>query len=114
MSGDVAAFLAARLDEDERIADGLYGATRFMGGEPDFYGQGGPAASAFWGHFTAHRMRREVAAKRAIIEAYEFEKGHGDKATGAICWAFYEAMKHLAAVYGGHPGYDPEWKPVTR
>jgi len=121
---DLAAFLAARLDEDDRIAKGLMGATRFMGGEPDFTGQGGPAASAFWQHFASYRMVTEVAAKRAILARHQPRPLGQWQVCGACCtvecfefsadelssapWPCAD-VRHLAAVYSCHPDYDPAW-----
>jgi hypothetical protein len=114
-------FLKARLDEDERAARGLAGATTFVGGRPDFYGCGGPAAEAYWEHFPPHRELREVEAKRRIVDDYRIAVGAVSRATGpeldspgyramrAGRDAFRSACVSLAAVYSDHPDFQPEW-----
>ena len=128
---DLAAFLAARLDEDEAIAKAalpgpwmtgkaashladevVYGQSRDW---PDHivqvcnveYGHNKDADAA---HITRHdpaRVLREVAFKRAIlaecVRALE-SIPHGHRAVLAE-----RVLRHLAAVDGGHSGYRQEW-----
>ncbi len=84
MSDDLVAFLTARLDEDEREL------------EKD------PPVGLGYANLPA-RMRREVAAKRAILAQWEAMP------PGSPMLVF--VLYNLAAVYGDHPDYRPEWKP---
>lgn len=112
---DLSAFLWARLAEDEAVAKGFYGATRFMGGEPDFYGQDGPAASAFWQHFTADRVLREVAVKREIVRRCAGHMDEPDQYPNGLvsprALLSRQVLLNLAAVYSDHPDYREDWKP---
>jgi hypothetical protein len=120
MSDDLIAFLTGRLDEDERVADGLAGATRFIGGSPDFYGQGGPAADAYWERFTPARVLREVEAKRKHLASYEHVAAacrnlrsvvDEDHPLAACRDVARFAVMTDAAVYRDHPDYLQEWAP---
>jgi hypothetical protein len=104
---DLTEFLKARLDEDERTAKGLAGATRIIGGGPDFYGAGGLAAEDFWERFDPARVLREVKAKRAILGEYAGNDMDDLGYTNALGFA----VSHLAAVYSDHPDYQQEWRP---
>jgi hypothetical protein len=53
---------------------------------------------------------REVAAGRAILAMYDEETGMGMGADGTPCLVLLDVMRHLAAVYSDHPGYQAEWK----
>jgi hypothetical protein len=54
------------------------------------------------------RILAELAAKRAVAELVKVADADG---LGAEAWAMaLEAAHALAAVYAGHPDYDPEWK----
>ena len=72
------------------------------------------------------RERREVAAKRAILDAaeadmdspYDLPEGVRDsrdewerERDGALAGAALETLRHLAAVYADHPDYDEAWRP---
>jgi hypothetical protein len=61
---DVSALLA----ESQRIADGRAAATRILGMTPDFTACGGPAAEAYWEHFTPARISSLLAAIRAALK----------------------------------------------
>lgn len=67
---ELIAVIERGLEADERAARALDGATRMLGGKPDFTGQGGPAAEAFWSHVTPPRILAEVESKREILERY--------------------------------------------
>jgi hypothetical protein len=89
---DVAAFLAARLDEDEAAARpliGMPGALTAFGAVAQFVAGNGPA-----------RALREVAAKRMILEAHRRVP-----TDSGLAFAVYR----LAAAYSGHPDYRQEW-----
>ncbi len=123
---DLVAFLLARLDEDEAVArlaareGGTWkqddptrrpGAISSLDG-PVVYDEGAPDENQA-PHIARHdpaRVLREVAAKRAIIAACEeairnqgiFGEDGGQPLAEKV-------LPALAAVYGDHPGYDPQW-----
>ena len=78
---DLAAFLKARLDEDDQRAER---------GSPSRYDN------------TVSRAHREVEAKRKILAEHE-------RATPSAQLRY--ALLLLAAVYSDHPDYDEDWKP---
>ena len=111
----LAGFLAARLDEDERLARqaldeaGTERETRYP--YPDRL-----ATCMHDGRHSPARVLREVEAKRRILErhrgcgsgiGYCDDGGHGWDGTDPGC----AEMEDLAAPYSDHPGYDPRWKP---
>lgn len=116
MDGDLAAFLAARLDEDEAAAKAAWGVEwdwRYVA-EP--FGERPSIAHTV--HIARHdpaRVLREVAAKRAIlaryatVQAWSYPPGDGDE---AVQDELGEVTRSLAAVYSDHPGYREEWKPT--
>jgi hypothetical protein len=74
-------------------------------------------------HIARHdpaRVLADVAAKRAIIEWHAVRRTARDardpeeQATVDICWCGYDrpcaTLRHLAAPYADHPGYDPTWR----
>jgi hypothetical protein len=105
---DLIEFLNARLDEDWRAADGLASACRLPDKVPDFFACGGPAAEAYWGRFTAHRVLREVEAKRAILAMWEDQRSYNFDE--GIRNALRLVVRQLAAVYSDLPDYREEWK----
>ena len=110
---ELIAFLKARLDEDERTAKGLAGATRMVGGRPDFYGQGGPAAEAFWAHFDAARELREVETWRRILLEYSIPPGTdaaygGTERETGFRLALSFALKTKVLSYSNHPDWREE------
>lgn len=125
MSGDLAKFLAARFDEDERAADAVVFACRDSR-QPwppeQAPGRGGPALTAYLKHFSEHRSVREVAAKRSVLARHEPLPGLNDELFCAWCstdtggpeldwpWPCQDALA-IAAVYSDHPDCRPEWKP---
>src|SRR5262249_11216160 len=104
MSDDVAAFLAARRDEDEKRA-------RSRAARPARY--------------TA-RILREIAADRALLAALERARQaqpvlgsyRDDPYEPAVSFSAGEyaglmlAARLRAAVYRDHPGYRQEWSPA--
>ena len=94
---DLAAFCAARLDEDEGRAKGW--------AEP---------GGAHW-PWLETRVLREVAAGRAILAEYgriaESARRYPNAANAAALIAMQTAVRHLVAVYSDHPDYRQEWKP---
>ena len=133
MTGDLIAFLNARLDEDEAAAKGAagdvweYRDTWVWCGPfevADIFG--GADMEEIGGHIARHdpaRVLREVAAKRAIVatvSAYEAkidgEWGCCHSATGIAGGYCPEirpddirALRELAAVWSDHPDYRQEW-----
>jgi hypothetical protein len=101
---DLAAFLKARLDEDERLVRIRWG-------------------DLGWGEC---RDRREVKAKRAILDEHSpgypvtYPEPSGQPTCSVCDEGTYDVepvpwpcptIRHLAAVYGDHPDYQEEWKP---
>lgn len=103
---DLVAFLAARLDEDEaKAALTLRAATAHFG--PRFKA----APRERW-----ERVLREVEAGRRLIGRYEYCAAYGEAPGNEGLWhAMREYEEHIlpamAAVWSGHPDYDPEWAP---
>ena len=92
----LAEFLNARLDEDERHADTV-GAVAWRTG------------------YTAARVLREVAAKRAILYIHDADPKCAVCHDGGWDWEPEDwpcpTIRALAAVYSDHPDYLQEWKP---
>ena len=134
---EVAAFLNARLDEDEATAKRAAECALVQrdGYEPGdwswlpSYGQSQPEQIALIDHQSRHdpaRVLREVAAKRALLELHypgmapydapdglyicAGEEADGDTWQMATRWPCM-TVRLLAAVYSGHPDYRPEWSP---
>ena len=139
------AFLKARLDEDEAAAGAalepapLLGDTVTASWHSDVEGcciqddaNGWVAERVPSRAVAAHialndpaRVLREVAAKRALIDAIfgyeatidgEWGDGHGpDQIAAGMCPDHLPdeiaALLALAAVYSDHPDYDPAWRP---
>jgi hypothetical protein len=63
-------------------------------------------------HFARHdpaRVLREVAAKRAILAAWqdnESERGEALSYTDGLADGLWLAVQYVAAVYSGHPSAD--------
>jgi len=141
MSGDgehLAAFLAARLDEDEAIAREAAGLTECWVAEEPAIGvvlvDGEPLIEGHITGLTAHiarhdpaRVFREAGAKRAILAQHGPANGGRDADRCRVCTAIaHTGMGHadarrfrapcptllfLAAVWSDHPDYRKEWKP---
>ena len=117
MSGDLAAFYAARLDEKEARAGYVHDDMR----DKRPLGGTGRCVCGVPG-----RMLREVAAGRAILDEHRpgypatFPKPSGQPTCG-VChaggWDWEPeqwpcpTVRHLAAVWSDHPDCRPEWKP---
>jgi hypothetical protein len=132
---DLAAFLAARLDEDEAAAKAAALVDAHYGGRSSWaacFGMVTDAADPDWAvvdvaphffsadrdpvnaHIARHdpaRVLREVEAKRAILARCEYVRAaFRDPASGLWQRTHADAnLRHLAAVYSDHPDYDPAW-----
>lgn len=128
VSEGIAAFVRARLDEDERLADGLLFACKLLDKVPDFFACGGPAAEAYWEHYNPRRALREIKAKRRVLDRHRpfgagsriWPEGCGGCGTTGDCddpvtWEMKDCpeLRDLAAVWDDHPDYRPEWSPAT-
>lgn len=124
---DIAAFLAARLDEDEAAANYAQQHLSACAGVR----VSDPADDGNIGHMVAYSMHahrhdparalREVEAKRARLAAWIaarsavppvddwYEVADGIKV--GMADGLEVAVKCDAAVYSGHPDYDPSWAP---
>jgi hypothetical protein len=102
MTGDLAAFLAARLDEDEAVAKDEHERVWF-GPYPETL-----AEREGWIVIQQERALREAAAKRAILNYESAGLLGGLHIDGWGMWR--DALKCLAAVYSDHPDYRDEWK----
>ncbi|HLK73777.1 MAG TPA: DUF6221 family protein [Streptosporangiaceae bacterium] len=113
----LAAFLSARLDEDEAIAREAAGLTECWVAEEPAIGvvlvDGEPLIEGHIAGLTAHiarhdpaRVLREVEAVRAVVAAYE-------KSVRVVGEGLSVSNRRLvlafAAVYGAHPDFRPEW-----
>lgn len=62
---------------------------------------------------------RDVAAKRAIVDAYEFTAAQYEKLIAyrvgsweaGLLSSAEDAVRHLAAIDDSHPDYDESWRP---
>jgi len=123
VTGDLAAFLAARLDEDENRAR----AAQAEWDSPSVRYEWEDLPDEVFAHARTHdpaRVLREVAAKRAILELHHIRR----IGTWPVCthcrpvdpeytddltsepWPC-RTLRALAAVYSDHPGYRQEWAP---
>lgn len=120
---DIAAFLAARLDEDEAAArDRLcvncgdptraFGITGYTHGG-DWQGRRCPGrVTGAQPVQNPARVLREVEAKRKIIgehQAVTKLAGLTEQDLGFLGWYREWVLKNLAAIWSGHPDYDPAW-----
>lgn len=93
---DLATWLRAQLDEDERVAQAeAEHAHEWFEGD----GWGDPA-----------RVLREVAAKRQLLDrcltAFRDQGIYGEDGQEDVA---KDVLRHLAAVYADRPGYLAEW-----
>jgi hypothetical protein len=123
MADDLAAFLSARLDEDEAAAKGLAGSLerQNMGGWsstiPGTVTGNTVTINTAW---LPDRVLREVAAKRAILAAHEAVLADchsvGLPARRPRKYGEYDGLRkavaELAAVWSDHPDYRQEWAPA--
>jgi hypothetical protein len=109
MGDDLAAFVTARLDEDEAIAKAAL--DNALGIEGELAQQAGPCVGETgYAHIARHdpaRVLRQVEAVRALLAAYQ-PSGQGVAYTLEAGLEF--ALGHLAAAWSDHPEYRAEWK----
>lgn len=129
---DISEFLAARIGEDERIAQGAARTDDGLGGNwapAAIAGKWLNADARVDDHVAAHdpaRVLREVAAKRKILTDYadchgrELPAGVHDgrdpderEIAQAIRDTLEVIVQDLAAAYSDHPDYDP-WSGALR
>jgi hypothetical protein len=68
--------LTASLEQSRRIATDLLFACRDPNRRPDFFACGGPAAEAYWEHFTPARVTSLLDAVEAVLKlAGEWDDG---------------------------------------
>ena len=121
--GDLAAFLAARLDEEDanaRDAQPQWLSTHFT------IDPGSLVLVKFHRDHDPVRVLREVEAGRAILADYEeaaqhpydlpegVREGRDDderERDAYLINVLEDVLRHLAAVYRDHPDYDPAWVP---
>lgn len=132
---DLLTFLRARLDEDEAAARAATDGTgRWVwrgvdemraqaladesGGE-DVLSPNGYEDPELWvseavrDHIARHdpaRALAEVAAKRAIVDAFVQRNGEEHEVSGYHATGLGIALRHLAAAYAVHEDYREEWK----
>ncbi len=131
-------FLRARLDEDEMTAMAAGDSHRWYvwvapdKGYPQRVMETGTLAllcetydgpvdntGLRWSPVTANHIARQdparvladVAAKRAIITAFEQRDEPEHPIINAHATGLLIAVRHLATVYAAHPDYREEWKP---
>ena len=122
MISDLLAFLNARLDETEAVANQAQPWPYGSDPATAWIGIPGPNPLYVWAHMTAHDpagVLRDVAAKRRLIERYEravavpesvssFVRGQDD----GYRQACLDAIQDAIAVYSDHPttGRSGQWK----
>ena len=110
---DIAAFITARLNEDERRAL----AARDQWNDDPFEWEDLPdAVFSHARNLDPARVLREVAALRAIVAAHStvcvktVEK-YGE----VVAWYYAETdpcpdLRHLASIWADHPDYNEDWR----
>lgn len=138
MSGDLTAFVTARLDEDEAAAKRNIGAAPGSSNGLGDTEEGGPnwpdyqtfdgdeitAANHYLDRFRPLRMLREVDAKRAILARHHPDSTPPAWCTECSCEGAFAmgdclgtvdwpcpTILDVAAIYSDHPAYRPEWAP---
>jgi Family of unknown function (DUF6221) len=104
---DLIAFAAARLDEDEVMAEA---ALEVASSDRELAQQAGPCVSdATYAHIERHgpaRALREAEADRRLLRAYE-ESAEGSIVRDVLGFA----VSVRAAIWDDNPDYRAEWKP---
>lgn len=117
---EIAAFVEERLAEDDALIERNSGGRGLDDGFPDYrtYDDSDTkAADEYIDRFSPDRLRREIAAKRRILERHTSSSGfhlcvireydafeqHGWNTTPC------PTLLDLAAPYEGHPDFNPAW-----
>lgn len=128
---DLVEFLRARLDEDEdRAKRAAFGwgpewrherddvedwSVVHASGKLDMIGCEDGDVTEHIAHWDPARVLAEVAAKRAIVDAYVLRDQQGQMPGGEVigyhATGVRTALRHLGAVYADHPDYREEWRP---
>lgn len=128
---DLALWLTAQLDEDERIARGADPdpwkseslgrhdqAAIKLAAPTSLIQFDGSRAAANGAHVARHdpaRVLREIDMKRSLVAAHERRPmPKGDTADCAHCWGAVwpcPTLRLLASVYDDRPGYQETWTP---
>ena len=113
-------FLTARLDEEQASAEeaAAHASAEDHPGMEWFANNADSSGDAIVAMYPA-RALAEIAAKRAIIELWEYRWQEANDATDQDMNAMYasqatglgNAVRFLAKVYSDHPDYDPDWRP---
>ena len=126
MTDDLAAFLRARLDEDETTVAAAEAFDAWWPAHAVRHNSRSPVAAreAFMAGWDASRARalREAAAKRAILDGYEVTRQRydsreemgdlaADRHRAGEVFGLKFAVQVLGAVYSDHPDYRQEWAP---
>ena len=111
---DIAAFIGARLDEDEAAARAVPGRAWY---EPDDDRFSHYKDAAHIARHDPARVLREVTAKRAILTRHSpvTEPGRGTRCGWCsgefdVAWPCEDA-RSVAAIWSDHPDYQEGWKP---
>lgn len=116
MTADLIAFLRACLDDDERVARKCAPGPWQLQGEPRetyVFSPAGPAVATGWARDLEHivrwdpaRVLAEVAAKRAVLDAWQRQIDDDDP---EVYLAGDVIPLALAQPYAGRPGWQDEW-----
>jgi hypothetical protein len=95
---NIAEFLEARIEEDERRAGSGWSSLGVERWATDNYGRNALTPSA---------VLAECAAKRAVMDAQRTQEDDDDPSAWIV--ASNVLLKSLATVYKDHPDYQQEW-----
>lgn len=133
-------FLRVRYDEEQRIAEAAASEARAdwdagdenLSSQVSTAGYGDPVVVGPWDfldwnvrqHIARHdpaRVLRDIKAKRQLLALYvehkrmdrETFEAEGEHARSLVSLraAYFDAVRHHAAVYADHPDYRAEWRP---
>jgi len=106
---DLIAFVTARLDEYEAAAKKTLRSLAWMI-DNDVQPSISPSLAEEWITRSAHALR-EVEADRAILVLLGQDVTDGRERDYDATGMLEQVVRIRAAVWNGHPGYRPEWKP---
>jgi hypothetical protein len=113
---DLVTWLRQALDAEEQLAmEANDGEVEWIG--DDAAEHGCDASGRFINRWVPSRVEAEVAAKRAILDAYteaaEFYDAPANRHQPAgEVHGLYAAVQWLAVPYASNPGFDESWRPV--